>query len=108
MIQLTGNLTYDPSLPLDEQPEAREFILDLYARCALLELPDYLRRVILKQGYLPDNAVVRYGNHTTQFDRYGRPELITLRFDTYTITITRQYQDASTAWKLQKEDITIK
>ena len=110
MIKLTDTLSYDESKTFEEQEqEVKDFINALYYEHAQLDPPaDLIEQAITNSGMASSEVSVELGTCTTTFDIYVRPIKIVVTTDNYVIEAIRNYQDASNAWKLANEIITLK
>jgi len=98
MIQLTDELYYNNELPFEQQTD---------------KVKEYLNQYYYSNGKLiPPQMLVGnrydYENGYTLYDEYKRPVEIGVRLGNINIVGYRTYIDASTAWKLHQELITVK
>lgn len=110
MIQLSDTLLYDKSKPFEEQDkEVQNFIRDQFYSLAQLNPTDELVQQAVKNGGLAASEVtIESDSCKTTFDIFVRPIFIVVSNVAYTIEATRVYQDASNAWRLHSELLTVK
>jgi hypothetical protein len=109
MIALTDTLSFDESLTFEEQTQdVQDYLREQYYAVANLNPPQELIDNLIANGAPVNPYTKTYNGGKTEFDPWGRPSIMQVFTEKYTITGTRQYQDCSTAWKLHSETLTLK
>jgi len=109
MIRLTETLLYVKSLPFEQQEQdVQDFVRAKYYELALLDPPAELTEIAINNGGMANaEHTISNENCATTFDLFVRPIHIVVSIDDYCIIGERIYQDASNAWKLHAEILTV-
>ncbi len=102
-------VTIDKTKAFSEQAtEVQQAIVAAFYGKALFEPTEEIKQQVAAGGQLGNEITVSEPARKTTFDMFARPRMLEVCFEGFTLLVERCYIEASTCWRMDREEFTLK